>query len=216
MQHICVSLVPLFADLPEKDQLKINSLASHQYYQKGETIFQPGDEKLQIVARGNMKVYQLSASGREQLLRVAQPGDYEGEAQLFGLENDSFFGQAMENTEICSLSKADFNRVLMENPQLSLKLLELSTQKLLATERQTQFLAMERVEERLASYLLDLAKVAGSDQVQLSMKMKDIALYLGTTPETLSRKFKLLEKMGYLKRTGKQVKILDEDGLLDL
>ena len=216
MQHICVSLVPLFVDLPEKDQLKINSLASDRRYQKGETIFQPGDEKLQIVARGNMKVYQLSASGREQLLRVAQPGDYEGEAQLFGLENDSFFGQAMENTEICSLSKADFNRVLMENPQLSLKLLELSAQKLLATERQTQFLAMERVEERLASYLLDLAKVAGSDQFQLSMKMKDIALYLGTTPETLSRKFKLLEKMGYLKRTGKQVKILDEDGLLDL
>lgn len=216
MQHTCVSLVPLFMDLPEKDQLKINSLAIHRRYQKGEMIFQPGDEKLQIVARGNMKVYQLSASGREQLLRVAQPGDYEGEKQLFGLENDSFFGQAMENTEICSLSKADFNRVLLENPQLSLKLLELSTQKLLATERQTQFLAMERVEERLASYLLDLAKVAGSDQVQLSMKMKDIALYLGTTPETLSRKFKLLEKMGYLKRTGKQVKILDEDGLLDL
>ncbi|GHN41565.1 hypothetical protein ME796_09140 [Lactobacillus delbrueckii] len=74
MQHICVSLVPLFVDLPEKDQLKINSLASHRRYQKGETIFQPGDEKLQIVARGNMKVYQLSASGREQLLRVAQPG----------------------------------------------------------------------------------------------------------------------------------------------
>ena len=214
MQHICVSLVPLFVDLPEKDQLKINSLASHRRYQEGETIFQPGDEKLQIVARGNIKVYQLSASGRE--LRVAQPGDYEGEKQLFGLENDSFFGQAMENTEICSLSKADFNRVLMENPQFSLKLLELITQKLLATERQTQFLAMERVEERLASYLLDLAKAAGSDQVQLSMKMKDIALYLGTTPETLSRKFKLLEKMGYLKRTGKQVKILDEDGLLDL
>ena len=201
MQHICVSLVPLFVDLPEKDQLKINSLASHRRYQKGETIFQPGDEKLQIVARGNMKVYQLSASGRE---------------QLFGLENDSFFGQAMENTEICSLSKADFNRLLLENPQLSLKLLELSAQKLLATERQTQFLAMERVEERLASYLLDLAKAAGSDQVQLPMKMKDIAFYLGTTPETLSRKFKLLEKMGYLKRTGKQVKILDEDGLLDL
>lgn len=62
MQHICVSLVPLFVDLPEKDQLKINSLASHRRYQKGETIFQPGDEKLQIVARGNMKVYQLSAS----------------------------------------------------------------------------------------------------------------------------------------------------------
>ena len=145
MQHICVSLVPLFADLPEKDQLKINSLASHRRYQKGETIFQPGDEKLQIVARGNMKVYQLSASGREQLLRVAQPGDYEGEKQLFGLENDSFFGQAMENTEICSLSKADFNQVLLENPS-SPQAAELSAQKLLETERQT-FLAMSRLKD---------------------------------------------------------------------
>lgn len=104
MQHICVSLVPLFVDLPEKDQLKINSLASHRRYQKGETIFQRGDEKLQIVARGNIKVYQLSASGREQLLRVAQPGDYEGEKQLFGLENDSFFGQAMERVEEATCS----------------------------------------------------------------------------------------------------------------
>lgn len=30
--------------------------------------------------------------------------------------------------------------------------------------------------------------------------MKDLALYLGITPETLSRKFALLEKQGQLKR----------------
>ncbi len=82
MQHICVSLVPLFMDLPGKDQLKINSLAIHRRYQKGETIFQPGDEKLQIVARGSMKVYQLSASGREQLLRVASRVTMKGKSSF--------------------------------------------------------------------------------------------------------------------------------------
>lgn len=37
--------------------------------------------------------------------------------------------------------------------------------------------------------------------------MKDLALYLGTTPETLSRKFALLEKQGRLKRKVRQIKL---------
>lgn len=179
-------------------------------------IFQLGDEKLQIVVWGNMKVYQLFVSGCEQLFWVVQLGDYEGEVQFFGLENDSFFGQVMENMEICSLSKVDFNWVFLENFQFFFKLLEFSIQKLLVMERQIQFLVMEWVEERLVSYLFDLVKVVGSDQVQLFMKMKDIVFYLGIIFEIFFCKFKFFEKMGYLKRIGKQVKIFDEDGLLDL
>ena len=50
---------------------------------------------------------------------------------------------------------------------------------------------MERVEERLAHYLLQIS--ANQSSITLFMKMKDLALYLGTTPETLSRKLKYLE-----------------------
>lgn len=36
-----------------------------------------------------MKVFQLSTNGDEQLLRVVEPGGYEGENQLFGIKNES-------------------------------------------------------------------------------------------------------------------------------
>ncbi len=45
------------------------------------------------------------------------------------------------------------------------------------------------------------------------MKMKELAAFLGTTPETLSRKFKLLEKEGLIKRDKKTIIVLDHNKL---
>lgn len=215
--HLCVTLVPLFNHLDLADQEKINQLVNHQVYEKGAQILTPdGDPRLVIVARGNMKLYQLSASGREQLLRVVEPGEYEGENVLFGARNDNLFGEALQRTEVCVLRQQDFQDLLLRYPQISLKLLEINANKMTGVEQQTQFLLMERVEERLARYLLDLTKAAGVAEVQIPMKMKELAAYLGTTPETLSRKLKLLEEEGLIRRKGHQLEIVDEDGLEDI
>ena len=198
VQHLCVTLVPLFNYLSEDEQIKINRLAQHKQFKKNEIVFRPGDENLDIVAR------------------VVEPGSYEGENQLFGIKNETLFGEALETTEICSLSKQAFNQVMLRNPQIALKLFELSAQKMIQVEKQAQILSMERVEERLSNYLLDLSKVANDYQFSLPMKMIDIARYIGTTPETLSRKFKYLENNGYIERSGRKISILDGDELLDL
>ncbi|CAI3506922.1 Crp/Fnr family transcriptional regulator [Enterococcus cecorum] len=216
IQHICVTLVPLFNYLSEDEQIKINRLAQHKQFKKNEIVFRPGDENLDIVALGSMKVFQLSTNGDEQLLRVVEPGGYEGENQLFGIKNESLFGKTLETTEICRLSKQDFDQVMLRNPQIALKLFELSAQKMIQVEKQAHILSMERVEERLANYLLDLSKAANDYRFSLPMKMIDIARYIGTTPETLSRKFRFLEDNRLIKRSGRRIIILNRDGLIDL
>lgn len=216
-EHLCVSLVPLFNHLDIEDQRKVNGLTRHRVVAKGEQIFSPdGEAQLVILARGALKVYQLSASGKEQLLRIVEPGGYEGENQLFGAANTASFGEALVPSEVCVLRQADFTKLLEEYPKNALKLLKINAEKSLRTEQQTQFLAMEKVEERLAAYLLDLSLVANSETVTLPMKMKELAAFLGTTPETLSRKFKLLEAQDLIVREKKQITILDQDGLEDL
>ena len=85
-----------------------------------------------------------------------------------------------------------------------------------AVEQQTQFLLMEKVEERLAKYLTDLMLASESPSLTIPMKMKELAAYLGTTPETLYRKFKLLETRGLIARKGLKVAVLDADGLEEL
>lgn len=216
IQHICVTLVPLFNYLSEDEQIKINRLAQHKKFKKNEIVFRPGDENLDIVALGSMKVFQMSTNGDEQLLRVVEPGGYEGENQLFGIKNESLFGETLETTEICRLSKHAFDQVMLRNPKIALKLFELSAQKMIQVEKQAHILSMERVEERLANYLLDLSKVANDYRFSLPMKMIDIARYIGTTPETLSRKFRFLEDNRLIKRSGRRIIILNRDGLIDL
>ena len=219
MRHegLCISLVPLFNHLEIEDQQKIHSLVTHRKVEKGEQLLAPnGESQLVIVASGSMKVYQLSASGKEQLLRVVEPGGYEGESQLLGVPNESLFGEALEKTEICILRQKDFSELLLHYPALSLKLLAINAEKLTKVQQQTTFLMMEKVEERVAVYLLDLAKATGKDHFFLPMKMKELAAFIGTTPETLSRKFKLLEENGYVKRKNREVWIIDKEQLEDL
>lgn len=217
MEHLCVTLVPLFDHLDIDNQRKINGLVKHRVFKKNEQIITPETEpRLVIVARGNLKIYQLSASGREQLLRVAEPGDYEGENLLFGAKNDDLFAEALEETEVCLLRAEDFQKLLLDHSELSLKLLQVSADKMNKVEKQSRFLLMEKVEERLATYLLDLHKLSDDTTVTIPMKMKELAAFLGTTPETLSRKLKLLEADKLIERHGKKITLCDLDGLENL
>lgn len=215
-KQLCVSLVPLFNQLEQQDLEKINAYAKVSHFQKGDIIFQPGDAELYIVANGYMKVYQLSNNGKEQLLRVVEPGSYEGESQLFGVTNDTLFGEALGKAEVCTISQRDFNHILTEHPQLTRKLLEINMKKVLQLEQQAQFLSMEKVEERLVTYLLDLKIAENSLTVTLPMSMKDLATFLGTTPETLSRKLKFLEAQGFIERKGRKIKIIDASALANI
>jgi CRP/FNR family transcriptional regulator len=52
-------------------------------------------------------------------------------------------------------------------------------------------------------------------EITLPMSRKDLASYLGTTPETISRKLADLEQEGLIRQlAGRKIKILDFDGLL--
>lgn len=216
-EHLCVTLVPLFNHLDIENQRLINQVAVHKTFEKGEQIMTPASpELLAIVARGAMKVYQLSANGKEQLLRVVEPGGYEGENTIFGAVNDDLFIEALQKSEICMISKKDFQELLVSFPELSLKLLTLTAMKVTNLEQQSQFLMMERIEERLAKYLMDLYKVEGSTQLTLPMKKKELAAFLGTTPETLSRKLKFLGDKGYLKMNRNQIELLDIESLEEI
>lgn len=216
--HHCVSIVPLFNHLSEKDQEQIDRLVSHRHFHKGETIWQPGNDPLLIiVARGTLKVYMISSSGREQLLRILNPGDYEGVNTLLGAMAQDIFIDSITDTEVCLLRKKDFTALLSRTPQLALKLLELYAQRMADTENQTRFLTMENVETRLATYLQALSlQVSPSSHLTLPMKMKDLASYLGTTPETLSRKLHNLENKGIISRKGRKLRILSPSALTEL
>lgn len=201
MAELCVHLVPLFNALPTNDQMQIEELVHHQNYQKSELVMDPtSSNNLVIVAHGGARLYTLDENGRENVTQILKTGDYAGENWLFGEANINTYVEATENSEICLLNRNEFLALMKKKPELSIQLLEQNIIKVRDMHRQIQLLSLPKVEDRLLSYLQTYAKQVNKNSFTLPLKMKDLALYLGTTPETLSRKFVLLEKQGTLKR----------------
>lgn len=212
----CVRLVPIFQTLGDADITAIAKLVRDQTLKAGEFLFTEGmpADRLYIVAHGQAKVTQSTAAGREQLLRVLGPGDFDGEGVLFTKGEHTTTATALTPLAICTISQHDFQALLKQTPALALNVLNALGRRVVALEAQTTAQAVASVSERLANYLVETAGAIGKASFDLPLKKKDLAQYLGTTPETISRKLASFEAAGLIRQSGRQhVEVLDEDGL---
>lgn len=216
MQHLCISLVPIFNHLRPEEMDEIVKTTIHANYDRDQQIYGAGNRSahLYIVHRGRVKIYRLSESGKEQLIRILEPGDFMGEFALFTESVFNHFAVAMEKTELCIMRREDLQAFLMKYPAISLKILEEFSNRLERTERQVSSLTSEDTEKRIAAYLLELADGPNELTVSLPMPKKDLASYLGTTPETVSRKLAEFQERGWIEQTGqRKIRILDIEAL---
>ena len=213
----CVELVPIFQNLSKSDKDTVATLVTHHHYHSGEYLFSAGDsaDALIIVAHGQAKVFQMAANGKEQMLRVLQTGDFDGETTLFADSEHNSYAQALMDTAVCKISRTDFQKLMQSTPELAVNMVNALGRRVAQLEQQNTEVTTASVESRLASYLLETSAGLDQEVFTLPLKKKDIATYLGTTPETISRKLTSLVDQGMIEKvTNNKFKILDEDRLM--
>lgn len=216
----CIRIVPIFNHLEKQHMDRIMKSTQSLKLQKGEMLFRAGekDDVLYIIHTGKVRIYRISDTGKEQLVRILNPGDFTGELAIFRPgEVHENYAEAMQHSSICLIKQADLLAYLTEFPQISLKIISEMTSRLKESEKQRAQVSTETVESRVISFLLDcLDKDSGdSPTIKLPASKKDLASYLGTTPETLSRKFAVLEQEELIELLPKNhIKIKDLDQLL--
>lgn len=216
----CIRLVPIFNHLEDQHMDRIARSARTMELQKNETLFRAGekDDTLYIIHTGKVRIYRLSDTGREQLVRILNPGDFTGELAIFRPgEVHENYAEAMVRSSICLIHQTDLQQYLVEFPQISIRILSEVTSRLKESEKQTAQVSTENVESRIITFLMDcLAPDSGNSPIiQLPISKKDMASYLGTTPETISRKLASLESEGLIELLPKNaLGIPDLDQLL--
>jgi len=213
----CVELVTIFRNLSKTDLETVATLVTHHHYKSGEYLFSAGDEadSLIIVAHGQAKVFQMSSNGKEQMLRILQTGDFDGEAALFSNTDHNSFAQTLMDTDVCQISRQDFQKLMQETPEMAVNMVNALGRRIAQLEQQTTEVTTSSVESRLANYLLETSAGLNEEVFTLPLKKKDIATYLGTTPETISRKLTALANQGMIQKiSNNKFKILDSDRLM--
>lgn len=215
MKHkACIELVPMFKGLSDKEKEAIAGISKSKYYEKGDTLFTQGSESsdLYIVHKGNVKISRYTVDGKEQMIRTLKPGTFTGELALFSDLTHHNFGSVLEDTEICLLEGHAFKNLLLDMPQISIKLLEAVTDRLGQSETRIKDMGTMDVESRIAKHLLDLAD--GVKLVKIPYSKGEMASLLGTSPETLSRNLKRLQNNGLIRMEGqRKFHLLNKEGL---
>jgi CRP-like cAMP-binding protein len=218
-EHICASIVPIFKMLEIQELQKINLLIKKKNYEKGKILFTKGDlaNHLYIVRHGRVKVYEMSEDGRQQIVRLLEPGDFFGELALFMDEQYYFLtAETLEDTGICLLSRDDLKSIMHQNPEISSRIMQALTERLAYAEKFISNLTLQTIEQRLITWLLIMGEKEGvvtpqGIRLTINLPRHELANLFGTTRETLSRKFSKLQADGFIMITSpKQILILDK------
>lgn len=216
IKHLCISKVPIFNHLEHEEMMKILNMSTQMTFDKGELIYYEGDplKYLYIIHQGRVKIYHLFESGKEQLLRILEPGEFMGELALFSNKVLDSYAEALEPTEICAIHKRDIQALLKTYPTISLKILNVFSERLEQTEHLVGQLSTKDVETRAANYLIRLANREQRDDITLPMSKGDLASHLGTTQETISRRLSHFQTQGWIEQQGQRsIKILNKQAL---
>ncbi|MBM4761633.1 Crp/Fnr family transcriptional regulator [Bacillus sp. B15-48] len=218
----CAKKVPIFGSLSDLDMVKLTGMISHKQFKKGQALINEGEksDKLFIINQGQVKLSKFTVNGKEQILDIMTCGDFFGELNLFHHDEVSnFTAYAIEETEICQLTKDDIDRVMAANPDIAIKLLKEVTKRLAHTENLAQNLATKDPEVRIAQMLLEFCQKFGTEKgggvlIHLPITREEIASYVGVTRETISRKLSKFEDLGLISLTGnKELFIQDQFAL---
>jgi len=206
--HNCIDIVPIFHSLTNEEKLEVAKITTDKIFHKGEIIYFAGEQmdKLFVIHEGQVKISRLSASGKEQVIRVLGPGDFMGELSLFSSVHMSDNAETVEKTRVCLIEGYKLKELMTTYPTITFHIMEEISNRLDKAETLIENINLHSVEHRLAEALVEMAD--GKNMVSLKTTKAVFASQLGMTQETLSRKLTVFQEKGYIKLEGQRKIIL--------
>lgn len=181
----------------------------------GEALYHAGDPctALYVVQSGSVKTEMTTEAGDVHVSGFYLTGEMFGSdgisAKIF--PSDAI---ALERTKICALPLASWKQLCEDHPALQCELVDELAHIVNNKDRELLLLHHLKVEARVLNFLHNLLERVRARrgqavcEIPLSMSKSDIASYLSTTPETLSRCLKNLERDGLIRNQGRTIAFL--------
>ena len=214
-----IASIPLFEGLSAQQQEELSMIVADQVFRRGQSIFSEGDDAIgfYVVVTGRVKIFKLSLEGKEQILHIFGPGEPFGEVPVFTGQHFPANAEAMEESRIFFFARDSFVALIKKTPSIALNMLAVLSVRLRRFTHLIDDLSLKEVPGRLSAYLLYLSEQEkGASDLELTITKSQLASLLGTVPETLSRIFDKMSRLGLIELDGPRIKILDRQGIEDL
>jgi len=216
--ELLIKVFDFWNDLSPDERNTLSSNTTCISYKQGESVYNTDHKCLGalIVKRGELRTFILSETGKEITLYRLLPSDVcilSASCLISQITFDVHI-EAEEDSEVLLVDLAVFSKLIEQNvlvENFSLKVAVDKFSDVMWTMEQILFLNFDR---RLAIFLVDEASRTGSNDISLTHQQ--IAKYMGSAREVVSRMMKYFEKEGYVSCYRGGVKITNRFALQKL
>lgn len=217
-----LSLVDVFEPLSWEEIEKINWQNLNTRLEPGEIFYTPIDlsETLFVLQSGRVRIYRALPlpEGRELTLAVLESGTVFGEMALTGQRLRASYAQAMEESEISAMCRADVERLVLDKPAVGLQLVHLLSERLAAYEARMEGLGLKEVPARLAGLILELVETQGirdsaGYKIPTRYTHQQLGTMIGANREAVTRAFTRFREAGAVEVRRRYIHVEDLDAL---
>lgn len=219
-----LSEVALFAGLSDADIEAIGHATTMTHCVRGQQILSPDDppDRIHIVKKGRVRVFRITPDGKQLTLDIYEKGTILGDMSLLGQERlPEAYAEAIDAGVICTITPDELRRLIERYPTIGVNVIRHLSRRLQSAERELEAMAYQRVDQRLARRLTDLAQRFGVQTprgtlIQANLTQQELAEMIGTTRETLAHTLGDFRRRGLLDTAHHQVLIRDAELLAEI
>jgi CRP/FNR family cyclic AMP-dependent transcriptional regulator len=218
-----LSMVDILDSLSDKEMEDLAKRAPDTFLEQADILYSPedGTERLFILKKGKVQLYEIGDDGDEITLSVVGEGNVFGEMALTGQSLHGLYVRALTPSTVVSLRRADVEYLIMIKPEVGLRLVQELAEKLHDSERRYADLVDKDVPARLATQILRLVDSEGvvsreSYRIPTHYTHERLASMIGCKRVAVTRAFRKLEEGGAVKLKDRRIVVKDLDALKDL
>ena len=202
----------LFYNLTPKEIEFLHQNKVQKIHSKGDSIAECGKalEQVYCIKSGTLVAQIFTEDESSFILNLVTPSQAFGFYSVLSGKPNKLGLTAQTSVHLCEINAPAFKQLVRQNHELcALTFLRLA--ELVYTLKDRVLSLIQRtVTDRVAEALVTLLRVEGEHK----WGRKDIARYAGTTVESVIRILGLFEKEELIKKTGREISIIDENKLL--
>jgi len=193
----------------------IEQISRFTTLQRKEILFHEGDagSEFYFLASGRVKLFRSTADGKEAVIRFIEPGEYFAEILLQLKGRYPVSAIAIEPCELLALDAQKILSHLEQHPDIAMVFIGALSQRIKYLLGMIEQLTLADIRQRFLNYLGVLQDKSPAGSIELPAAKGEIALLLGTTPETFSRLLKKLSTEKIIRVSGRSITVLDPTAL---
>jgi CRP/FNR family cyclic AMP-dependent transcriptional regulator len=218
-----LSMVDILEPLSDEEMEDLARRTPDTFLEQDDLLYTPkeGTERLFVLKKGRVQVYEVNGEGEEITLSVVEDGNVFGEMALTGQSLKGLYVRALTPSTVVSLRREDVEDLIRNNPEVGLRLVRDLAERLHASERRYANVVGKDVPARLATLILTLVDSEGvvsseSLRIPTHYTHEQLASMIGCKRVAVTRAFRKLEEGGAVALIRRYIVVKDMDALKEL